>query len=82
MKRSAALTPLSHDHQHGLAVALALTRATDAASAADAARAFVLFWREEGQRHFREEHGLAQLESVRHTSCKFAGQPNLRRSSR
>ena len=54
MKRSKALIPLSHDHQHGLAVALDLTRATEETAAA-AAGAFVAFWRDEGQRHFREE---------------------------
>jgi hypothetical protein len=57
MKRSAALTPLSHDHQHGLAVALELKRATDATAEA-AARAFDVFWRTEGNRHFRDEEEL------------------------
>ena len=54
MKRSRALTPLSHDHQHGLAVALELTRATDE-SAAAAADGFLAFWRTEGAHHFRIE---------------------------
>lgn len=57
MKRSAALTPLSHDHQHGLAVALELTRAS-AETADAAARAFGVFWNTEGSRHFRDEEEL------------------------
>ena len=52
MKRDPALARLSHDHQHGLAVALQLRRATaDSAAAA----AFVAFWNDEGRRHFRAE---------------------------
>ena len=65
MKRSEALIPLSHDHQHGLAVALDLTRAT-AETAPDAASAFLAFWREEGQRHFREEEELLLPALARH----------------
>jgi hemerythrin-like domain-containing protein len=65
VKRSEALIPLSHDHQHGLAVALDLTRA--AADTADAAAAgFVAFWREEGQRHFREEEEVLLPALSRH----------------
>ena len=54
MKRDPALARLSHDHQHGLAVALQLRRTTaDTAPAAEAA--FDAFWNDEGQRHFRAE---------------------------
>lgn len=52
MKRSAALTPLSHDHQHALAVALELRRGSDRASAR---RAFLEFVEAEGEEHFRLE---------------------------
>ena len=65
MKRNEALIPLSHDHQHGLAVALDLTRAT-AETAPDAANAFVAFWRDEGQRHFREEEEILLPAMSRH----------------
>ena len=71
MKRSEALIPLSHDHQHGLAVALDLTRAT-AETAPDAAKAFVAFWREEGQRHFREEEDLLLPALARHVPADHA----------
>jgi hemerythrin-like domain-containing protein len=54
MKRDPALTRLSRDHQHGLAVALQLRRAT-AETGPMAGAAFVAFWEEEGQRHFRAE---------------------------
>ena len=54
MKRDPALARLSHDHQHGLAVALQLRRATaDTAPVAEAA--FDAFWNDEGRRHFRAE---------------------------
>ena len=54
MKRSAALAPLSRDHQHALDVALRLRRATpDGLDAAVAA--FEAFWREEGEHHFAVE---------------------------
>ena len=65
VKRSKALIPLSHDHQHGLAVALDLTRATEETAAA-AAGAFVAFWRDVGQRHFREEEELLLPAISRH----------------
>jgi hemerythrin-like domain-containing protein len=54
MKRDPVLAPLSHEHQHGLAVALQLRRAA-AETATEARAAFVSFWEEEGQRHFRAE---------------------------
>ena len=54
MKRSAALAPLSRDHHRALVVAARLRRAT-ARTAAAAREAFLAFWREDGERHFREE---------------------------
>lgn len=57
MKRSHALTALSHDHHHALRVAQLLRRADDAS--ASAARAdFLAFWTTEGQRHFRIEEDI------------------------
>lgn len=52
MKRSAVLTPLSHDHHQALAVALRLRRAE---LAEDAVADFQQFWRGHGQTHFRIE---------------------------
>lgn len=57
MKRSEALTPLSHDHHQALVLAQRLRRA-DAGNAAEVRDAFLRFWREHGQRHFREEEEL------------------------
>jgi hemerythrin-like domain-containing protein len=54
MRRSASLAALSRDHQHGLAVARRLIRAT-ADTAPDARARFLAFWRSEGARHFRIE---------------------------
>ena len=54
MKRSKALTPLSHDHLHGLAVAHRLTTARRE-DANEASREFLRFWRQEGNSHFRHE---------------------------
>jgi hemerythrin-like domain-containing protein len=65
VKRSAALTPLSRDHHHGLFAALGLTRAT-ADSAAEAAGAFLEFWRSEGRRHFQIEEDLLLPWFARH----------------
>jgi mannose-6-phosphate isomerase-like protein (cupin superfamily) len=57
MKRDPSLARLSRDHQHGLAVALQLRRATS--ETADAARAaFVGFWEDEGRAHFRAEEDV------------------------
>ena len=65
MKRDRALTRLSRDHQHGLAVALQLRRATaDTAPIAEAA--FIVFWEEEGQRHFRAEEEVLLPLAARH----------------
>lgn len=73
MKRHEALQELSRDHQHALAVALALTRADDVGAEA-AAAGFLDFWRGEGRRHFQieedillpayAEHGDARAEPV------------------
>jgi hypothetical protein len=57
MKRSEALQPLSRDHQHALAVALKLRRATDAA-AQEARDDFIAYWREHGALHFRVEEDV------------------------
>ncbi len=57
MKRSAALTPLSHDHHVALEVALRLRRA--GADDLDAAVArFAAFWHPAGLRHFAIEEEL------------------------
>lgn len=69
MKRDDALIPLSHDHQHGLAAALALRRAT--AGDADAARvAFLDFWRSEGSAHFRLEEEILLPGFARHCDVR------------
>lgn len=57
MKRHHALETLSHDHQHALAVALALRRA-DAQTAPQAIAAFLAFWHAEGQAHFGVEEAI------------------------
>jgi hypothetical protein len=54
MKRSDALTPLSHDHQHALDAALWLRRADDGTAAAAIDRFREFFEREE-RRHFAIE---------------------------
>jgi hypothetical protein len=69
MKRDAALVPLSHDHQHGLAAALTLRRAVPAD--ADAARsAFLEFWHSEGAAHFRLEEEVLLLRFARHGDAR------------
>jgi hemerythrin-like domain-containing protein len=65
MKRSAALTPLSRDHHHGLMAALKLTRAKEADAAA-AAAGFLEFWHAEGRRHFQIEEDLLLPGFARH----------------
>ena len=65
MKRSAALTPLSRDHHHGLFAALKLSRATDA-GASQAAAGFLEFWHAEGRRHFQIEEDLLLPGFARH----------------
>lgn len=57
MKRSEALTPLSHDHHQALRIAQRLRRA-DTDGAAELRAAFLAFWGDYGQRHFREEEEL------------------------
>lgn len=57
MKRSAALAPLSRDHQHGLYAALRLRRTVPATLADDVAQ-FERFFSEEGSRHFEIEEAL------------------------
>jgi hemerythrin-like domain-containing protein len=54
MKRHAALQPLSRDHHVALVAAQRLRRATDADATA-VRDAFLAFWREHGERHFRVE---------------------------
>jgi hypothetical protein len=54
VKRSAALTPLSHDHQHALDAAYWLRRNGDAAAVAR----FREFFASEGSRHFEIEERL------------------------
>ena len=57
MKRSAALAPLSRDHQHALDAALRLRRA-DAATIDTAIEHFRAFFESEGSRHFGIEEDL------------------------
>jgi hemerythrin HHE cation binding domain-containing protein len=57
MKRSAALAPLSRDHQHALDAALRLRRA-DPATVAAAIAHFLDFFEREGRRHFAIEERL------------------------
>ncbi len=57
MKRAEALASLSRDHQHGLAVALRLRRASGE-TAGQAADEFGRFWREEGREHFHIEEDV------------------------
>ena len=54
MKRHRALVELSRDHQHALAIAQGLRRATTH-DAPHAAAAFQAFWNAEGRVHFRVE---------------------------
>ena len=57
MKRDPALQPLSHDHHQALFIAQRLRRA-DEENVAEVAGAFLEFWREHGQRHFRDEEEI------------------------
>ena len=57
MKRSAALRPLSHDHQHALDAALRLRRAEPDTLCA-AVDHFLEFFEREGRRHFAIEEEL------------------------
>jgi hemerythrin-like domain-containing protein len=68
VKRNPALHTLSHDHQHGLAVALELRRATTE-TAAGARQAFLDFWASEGRRHFRAEEEVLLPAFAAHASA-------------
>jgi hemerythrin-like domain-containing protein len=57
MKRSAALAPLSRDHQHALDAALRLRRADDD-TVAEAIARFERFFDQEGRRHFTIEEDV------------------------
>jgi hypothetical protein len=57
MKRSAALSPLSRDHQHALDAALRLRRADDE-TVVEAIARFERFFDQEGRRHFTIEEQL------------------------
>ena len=57
MKRSAALAPLSRDHQHALDAALRLRRASPD-SVSEAVAHFQRFFEREGRRHFEIEERL------------------------
>jgi len=65
VKRSAALTPLSREHQHALALALALTRATDD-DAAGLSRRAAAFWQDESGPHFEQEETVLLPVLARH----------------
>jgi iron-sulfur cluster repair protein YtfE (RIC family) len=65
MKRSPALTALSHQHHQGLFAALQLKRA-DRDSAAHARSFFLDFFEREGARHFRAEEELLLPAFARH----------------
>jgi hypothetical protein len=65
MKRSEFLEALSRGHHQGLYVALRL-RHTTSASAAEARRAFLQFWRTEGRQHFRVEEDVLLPAYARH----------------
>jgi iron-sulfur cluster repair protein YtfE (RIC family) len=65
MKRDPSLTQLSHDHQHGLAAALQLSRAR-ADTALTAKAEFMSFWEAEGQEHFRAEEEILLPAAARH----------------
>lgn len=57
MKRSEALTPLSHDHHVALEAALRLRRATEEDVGLAGAR-FAAFWHRAGEQHFEIEEEL------------------------
>jgi len=57
MKRSAALAPLSRDHQHALDAALRLRRA-EPQTLEDACARFHAFFADEGETHFAIEEAL------------------------
>jgi iron-sulfur cluster repair protein YtfE (RIC family) len=57
VKRHDALAGLSRDHHHALVVAQRLKRASER-TAPEARDKFLEYWREDGQRHFREEEDI------------------------
>lgn len=57
MKRHPALEPLSRDHHHALVVAQKLARATPERRE-EATRAFLDYWRADGQAHFGVEEAV------------------------
>jgi iron-sulfur cluster repair protein YtfE (RIC family) len=67
MKRSEALVQLSRDHHHGLYVAQQLARASQETAAA-ARGAFLAFWEQEGNQHFRVEEEVVLPAFARHGS--------------
>jgi hemerythrin-like domain-containing protein len=80
VKRSHALTPLSHDHHDALVAAQSLRRAADAS---EAAAAFLSFWRDHGSRHFRVEEEVllplwAHLGEVDERAAKRLAREHLR----
>jgi iron-sulfur cluster repair protein YtfE (RIC family) len=68
VKRTLALQTLSHDHQHGLAVALRLKRVTTE-TALEVREAFLDFWASEGQVHFRAEEEVLLPAFAAHASA-------------
>jgi hemerythrin-like domain-containing protein len=66
MKRHAALAPLSRDHQHTLALAQRLRRATPA-TAEQAVAAFLATWDLEEKLHFRIEEEILLPAYAAHT---------------
>jgi iron-sulfur cluster repair protein YtfE (RIC family) len=73
MRRSRALTPLSHQHHQGLFASMRLKRATSE-SAAEARAAFLDFFEREGARHFQVEEELLLPAMARHGE---AGDPAI-----
>lgn len=69
MKRDPALIPLSHDHQHGLAVAYELHRAT-AETASEYRAAFLTFWHTEERLHFEIEEEVLLPAFTAHASAE------------
>jgi hemerythrin-like domain-containing protein len=67
MKRTEALSPLSHQHHQGLFVALNLKRA-EPTTASAVRRAFLDFFEREGAGHFRLEEELLLPAFARHAS--------------
>jgi hemerythrin-like domain-containing protein len=66
------LTPLSHEHHHGLFAAMKLKRATED-TAGDARDAFTTYWEAEGRRHFAIEEELLLPAFARHVPADHEG---------